>query len=359
MKKGFALLLSLALMVTLLAGCGGAPSSSSSDTSTSSSSSSSSDASLPEDSSSRSESSSDVADKTPVNVVALKGPTAIGMVGLMDAQDQGAAANDYSFTLAAAPDDIVGLVTTGAVDIAAVPANLASVLYQKTEGAVNMLAVNTLGVLYIVERGDTVQSIADLAGKTVYATGQGSTPEYALHYILEKNGLDDVTVEYRTEHAELATLLASGEIDLALLPQPFVTTVLQKDDSLRVALDLTEEWNAASEGESDLVMGGLIVRKEFAQAHPEAVEAFLREYADSVAFVNDEVAAAAALCERYDIIPAAVAEQAIPDCNIVCLTGDDMRASVEKFFEVLYNADPASVGGALPDEAFYYVGAAE
>ncbi len=316
MKKVSALLLSLAMLVTLLAGCGSAPSGSSSDSSTSSSSSesSSSDSSVPESSSSSSasESLSETGDKTPVNVVALKGPTAIGMVGLMDAQDQGAASNDYTFTLAAAPDDIVGLVTTGAVDIAAVPANLAAVLYKKTEGAVNMLAVNTLGVLYIVERGDTIQSIADLAGKTIYATGQGSTPEYALNYILEKNGLDDVKVEYKTEHAELATLLASGEIELALLPQPFVTTVLQKDDSLRIALDLTAEWDAASEGESDLVMGGLIVRKEFADAHPEAVAAFLREYADSVLFVNDDVAAAAALCEQYDIIPAAVAEQAIP-----------------------------------------------
>ncbi len=296
-----------------------------------------------------------------IRVAALSGPTAIGMVKLMADSEQGETQNTYEFTVAGAPDEITGKVIQGEFDIAAVPTNVASVLYNKTGGNVQLAALNTLGVLYVVENGDTVHSMADLAGQTLYATGKGSTPEYALNYVLEANGLtpgQDLQVEYKTEHAELATLLASGQATLALLPQPFVTSVLTQNPDARVALDLTEEWNKASDGQSALTMGCIVVQKEFAQQHPEALQAFLEEYKASVDYVTDaeNLEEAAALTEQYGIIKAAVAQQAIPECNIVFISGEEMKTMASGFYEVLLEADPTAEGGQLPGDDFYYEG---
>ncbi|WP_458862491.1 ABC transporter substrate-binding protein [Acidaminobacterium chupaoyuni] len=297
------------------------------------------------------------AEKLDIRVAALKGPTSLGMLELMDNAKNGKTTNNYAFTLAGAPDELTGSIIKGDFDIAAVPTNLAAVLYNKTQGKVQLAALNTLGVLYLVENGTSIQSIADLKGKTVYATGKGSTPEFALNYILEKNGLKvgtDVQVEYKTEHTELAALLASGGAQIALLPQPFVTSVLMQNQNARVALDLTEEWDKVSDG-SQLAMGCVIVQKAFADAHPEALKAFLKEYKASVAYVTDEknLADAAALAESFEIIKAPVAQKAIPECNIVYMDGSEMKQAVEGFYKVLFAADPTSVGGSLPDEAFY------
>lgn len=289
-----------------------------------------------------------------INIAALKGPTGIGLVQIMAAQQEGTAANNYTFTLSAAPDEITGKLINGELDIAAVPTNLAAVLYNKTQGKIRMAAVNTLGVLYILERGDSIQSLADLKGKTIGATGQGATPEYALNYLLEQAGIaDDVNVVYYTEHAELASLLTSGQIDIAMLPEPFVTSALTADSSLRIALDLNEAFEAANSGTSSLVMGCIVVRSEFADAHPEAVQAFLNEAALSANWVNANPAEAAQLCEQFDVMKAAVAEKAIPTCNIVCLTGDEMKSTTQPFLQVLFDADPKSIGGAMPNEDFY------
>ncbi len=296
-----------------------------------------------------------------VRVAALKGPTAMGMVKWMEDAAQGQSKGDYTFTLAGAPDEITGGIVSGDYDVAAVPANLASVLYNKTQGKVQLAALNTLGVLYIVENGQQIQSIEDLQGKTIYATGQGSTPEYALNYVLAQNGLtpgQDVQVEYKTEHAELAALLASGQADLALLPQPFVTSVLAQNENVRVALDLTQLWDQASQGQSVLTMGCLIVRSEFAQQHPQALATMMEEYGASVAYVNDSanLEQAAALIEKNDIIKAAVAQKALPQCNIVSISGEQMKQKASGFYQVLLEADPASVGGQLPGDDFYYQG---
>ena len=315
------------------------------------------------DSSSQSEQSSqpEEEEKITLQVAALKGPTALGMLELMSQADAGETSNDYQFTLAGAADELTGKIIQGELDIAAVPTNLAAVLYQKTQGQVQLAALNTLGVLYVVENGESIQSVADLKGKTIYATGKGSTPEYALNYVLTQNGLTpgtDVTVEYKSEHTELATLLAAGEADLALLPQPFVTSVLTQNDQLRVALDLTEEWNKVSDG-SVLTMGCIIVQKELVQEHPEALKAFLEEYKASVDFVNnsDNLEQAGALAEQYGIIAkAAMAQKAIPQCNIVFIAGEEMKAQVTGFFQVLFEADPQSVGGVMPDDGIYYLG---
>lgn len=297
-------------------------------------------------------------EKAQVNVAALNGPTGIGMVKLMEDNDAGTANNAYTVTLAGAPDEIVGKLTSGEVDIAAVPTNLAATLYKKTGGNIQVLALNTMGVLYVVENGDTIQSVADLAGKTVGGSGQGSTPEYVWNYILEQNGVKDVKTAYKSEHSELAALLASGELKAAVLPEPFVTTVLSKNENLRVALNLTEQWNKLVQdkgGKGGLTQGCIVVRKDFAQANPGVVQAFMKDYAASVQYVNENVADAAKLVEKRGIIAsAALAEKAIPNCNIVCIQGQEMKDTLSGFLQVLYDANPKSVGGALPGDDFYY-----
>ena len=297
-----------------------------------------------------------VSGEEPMRVYTLAGPTGIGMVGMME--DNG---GEYAFTLCSAANDIVAAIASGSTDIAACPTNLAATLYQKTNGAVQLLALNTLGVLHVVTADESIQSVQDLAGRTVYATGQGSVPEYVLRYILEQNGLaDSVTVEYVAEHSELATLLAAGRAEIGVLPEPHVTSALMQNDSLRAALDVTAlfEDAARADGKADMVlsMGCVIVRRAYAQEHPEAIAQLLTDYAASVEQVNADVSAAAQLVQKHGILPkAAVAERAIPNCHIVFVTGDAMRAQIEPLYQLLYDANPASVGGALPDDAFYYV----
>lgn len=296
-----------------------------------------------------------------INVTALKGPTAMGMVQMMNEADNGKIDNErYKFTIAASVDEVTPAVSQGKTDIAAVPANMASVLYNKLEGGVQVLAVNTLGVLYIVEKGDTVQSVSDLKGKTIYASGKGATPEYALNYILEQNGMDpssDVTIEWKSEHSECVAALAQDPSGIAMLPQPFVTTAQEKDPELRVALDLTEEWDKLQAGEengSALLTGVLIVRTQFAKEHPEAVNDFLQQYSASVDYVNENVEEAAKLVEKYDIVTADVARKAIPQCNIVCITKEEMKEKMSGYLSVLMEQNPEAVGGKVPDDDFYY-----
>lgn len=294
-------------------------------------------------------------DATPVRVAALKGPTAMGLVQLMDESGAGTVdGNDYSFSIVASPTEMTPMIVRGEVDIAALPANLASVLYNNTDGGVQVLAVNTLGVLYIVQHGDDVSSVQDLAGKTVYASGKGSTPEYALSYILEEAGLaDSVTVEWKSEHAECVAAIVNDSDAVALLPQPFVTTAMMQDPSIRVALDLNDAWAEVSP-DSALITGVIVARTAFVEANGEAVDSFLAQYRESTDYANSDVAGAAALVGKYDIVPEAVALKALPECNIVCITDDEMEADLSSYLTVLYEANPASVGGALPAEDFYY-----
>lgn len=298
------------------------------------------------------------AEPVTVNIAALKGPTAMGMVSFMDKADSGSLTdNNYHFEIVAAVDEVTPKLVQGQVDIAAVPANLASVLYNNTEGKVEVLAVNTLGVIYIVESGDMVSDIGDLKGKTIYASGKGATPEYALNFILEQNGIDpekDLTIEWKGEHAECLSALMAEENAIAMLPQPFVTTAQTKSDKIRVALDLTEEWDKLGV-ESSLLTGVVVARKEFVESNPAAVEAFMEHYGASVTFVNENVEDAAALIGKYDIVPAAVAVKAVPDCNIVFITGDEMKQKLSGYLAVLLEQNPKSVGGALPADDFYYV----
>ena len=291
------------------------------------------------------------------SIAALKGPTAMGLVKLMrDSESGETSGNDYTFTLAGSADEVTPALIKGELDMACVPANLAAVLYNKTEGEIEVLAVNTLGVLYIVENGESVRSMADLKGKTIVAAGKGSTPEYALRYLLAENGIDpdsDVTIDWKSEHSECVAALASGQATIALLPQPFVTVAQGKIEGLRMALDLTKEWDALDNG-SALITGVIVARRAVVEENPAAVEAFLKDYAASVDWVNANTADAAALIGEYSIVDAAVAEKALPYCNIVCLTGADLLEALPGYLEVLYNASPAAVGGEMPDNSFYF-----
>ena len=301
------------------------------------------------------------ADPVAVRTSALKGPTAMGLVKFMSEADAGELTdNDYTFQIVASPDEVTPLIAKGEVDIAAAPANLASVLYNKNDAGVRAIAINTLGVLYICELGDSIQSVEDLRGSTIYASGKGSTPEYGLQYVLEKNGLtvgEDVQIEWKSEHAECVQALATAEGEaVAMLPQPFVTTAQAQNDKIRVALDLTEEWDKVQTGDakSSMITGVAIVRSEFADENPAAVDAFLAHYQASVDYVNDDVEGAAELVGSYDIVPAAVAQKAIPECNIVCVTGADMKERLSGYLAVLADQNPEAVGGAVPGDDFYY-----
>ena len=352
MKKLASLLLSAAMLLGLAA-CGG----------TSSSVTASSEATSEAASSSAASSEAAAEENTlstagPVRIAGLKGPTTMGLVNLLPMQEDGSANLRYDLQLYGAADEIVPLLTKGELDMAAIPANLAATLYQKTEGAIQVMAVNTLGVLYVVEKGDTVQSVADLAGRTILSTGKGTTPEYVLRYILTQNGIDpdqDVTIEFYSEAAEVTAQMAVAEDAIAVLPQPYVTSASMQDDTLRVALDLTAEWEKVCD--TQLITGVTVVRTAYAEEHPDVVAAFLEDYAASVDAANTDLDGTAALCEEQGVVAkAAIAKAALPECNIVCITGEDMKADVAGYAQVLYDADPASVGGTMPDDGFYYLG---
>ncbi len=287
--------------------------------------------------------------RTIVNIGTLKGPTGLGMLDLMEKDEKNITINDYEFQILSNPTDMIGKVVSGEVDIAALPTNMASILYNKMEGGVTLLGVNTLGVLYILENGDTISTLEDFDGKTLYATGQGAVPEYVINALIEKEGLD-INVEFKAEHSELSTLMANGDITVGMLPEPNVTATILKNDNIRIAIDISKEWE--KQKGTPLAMGGIVVRDEFLQNNKEAVEDFIAEYEQSVNYTNNEVGEASQLAEKFQILPSAtIAEVAIPFCNIVWRQDFNLT----EFFRVLKESNPASIGGEIPDENFYYV----
>lgn len=294
-----------------------------------------------------------------IRVGSLKGPTSMGLVWLMDRQEQGLAVNSYTFTMEATADMLLPKVISGELDMVLVPANVASVLYHKTDGAVTVVDINTLGVLYLVSADNTVSQMEDLRGRTIYLTGMGTTPDFVLQYLLAENGiaLSDVTLEYKSEATEVAAYLAENPDAVGLLPQPYVTALsIQNPDIVRV-LDMTAEWEKV-QGEAGgmLVTGVTLVRNEFLEEHPDAVAAFLEEHAQSADYANTNVAEAAALVEHFGIVEkAAVAEKALPYCNITCLTGEEMKTALSGYLAVLAEYDASFIGGGVPEDAFYYI----
>ena len=295
-------------------------------------------------------------DDTVVRVGSLKGPTTIGLVNLMDKASNGQSEGRYDFTMSAAPDEITAKIVSGDLDIALVPANLASVLYNKTSGGVTAIDINTLGVLYCVTGDTSITSITDLSGRKVITTGQGATPEYSLRYLLEQNGITDCEIEFRSESTEVAAVLAEDPSQIAVLPQPFVTVACAQNEAISPAFSLEVEWQTVTGG-LGMVTGVTIVRNDFLKAHPEAVKTFIKEHGESVVAANSDLDKTASLVVAAEIIgKEPLAKKAIPLCNVVCMTGDSVKANLAPYLEVLYNSDPKSVGGNLPGDEFYYKG---
>lgn len=302
------------------------------------------------------------AERVTMNIASLKGPTTMGLVKLMQDAKSGAGKQDYKVTMYGSPDEVVPLIVQGKVDVALVPSNLAAVLYNQTKKssgpALQVAAINTLGVLQLVENGTSVHSWADLKGKTIWTTGKGTTPEYTLDYLLEKHGLDpakDVTVSFESEATALASRLTATPGTIAVLPQPYVTVVEKQDPSARSVFDFTDEWTKVSPAGSQLITGVLVVRSAFAQEHPAAFADFLADYQASTAYTNDDPADAATLIAAAGIVPKApIAQAAIPTCHITYIAGDQMKTALSSYLQVLFAADPKSVGGTMPGDDFYF-----
>lgn len=292
----------------------------------------------------------------PINVAGMTGPTGIGLVDMMNKNE----GNDkYSFSLYATGGEVVAKLVKGELDIAALPANVAAINFNKNNEFIQVLAINTLGVLSILEKGDTIKSVADLRGKTILvpASGKGATPEYALNYILAQNGIDpktDVTIEWKSEVTEIIAALKTNAASVAMLPQPAATNALNNVEGLVKALDLNDEWNKIG-GDSKLVTGVIVARTEFVKNNPEAVKSFLAEYEASTKFANENVAEAAKLVEKYNITKEAIALKAIPECNITCITGAEMKTALSAYLKTLFDENPAAVAGKMPADSFYYV----
>lgn len=300
------------------------------------------------------------AEKAKIRVLAISGPTGMGMVELMQANDESRAANDYTFTLTTNPSDAVAKLTSQEADIAAIPANLAATLYAKTQGGIQILALNTQNNLYIVQTGEEVTSIESLEGKSIAVSGQGSTPEYILNYVLAAYALEGkVDIHFYAEHSEVVAQLAAGKESIALLPQPFVSVAQKKMENLSIAVNMETAWETACKktgSTADIAMGCVVARREFVEQNAAAVQSFLAEYLNSIGYVSTNTKEAAKLVVQYGILPdEELAEAALPSCGIAFLSGATMRDSLKPFLEILYAANPAAVGGALPGEDFYYL----
>ncbi len=345
MKKLISLLLAIVMVLGLFTACG---TNANTDTS-----------------SVQSTQSKEPAKKEDVKLATLMGPTGMGMAYLLDAAKKGEAQNNYDFTVYSGPEEVTAKLVSGQIDIAALPTNAAATLYNKSNGKVKIIALNTLGVLYLVTKGDSIKDVSDLKGKTIYVSGQGATPEYALTYVLNENGLKvgtDVKLDFTyANHDDLVAFAASGKADVVLLPEPKVAALLTKNAELKVAFDLNDLWTEAVKDtenkDSIIAMGCIAVNTAFAEAKPQAVAKFLAEYEASVKKVNDDHTAASQVIAEVGIVPAApVALKALPRCNIVCIADNEMKDKINAFYNVLYTANPASVGGKLPDDNFYYIG---
>ncbi len=286
-------------------------------------------------------------DTARVSVATLTGPTGMGLIKLLGD-------DSYDVTLLSNPDQISPKIINNEVDAATIPSNLAAVIYNKTKGSIRTIAVNTMGVLYILENGDTVGGIADLAGKTIYATGQGSSPEYVLGKILDANGLKNVTVHFMGSHADLANAMAAGDVKLALLPEPFVSTVLAKNSDVKVKIDINEEWKKIFGEGAGIPMGVTIVSRKFAQ-NKTAMDKLMADLKASAGYAASDAAAAADIAEAGIVGSKEIAASAIPRCGISFITGAECKAMLEDYFSVMFESDPKSLGGSLPDDDFYYM----
>jgi len=294
------------------------------------------------------------------NVYVLSGPTGIGAANLKELADKEETIGDYNVTVVAQPDEVVAKISKGEADIAAIATNLAAKLYNKTNGGITVLAVNTLGVLNVVTpNGVDINTLADLKGKKIYATGQGSNPEYVINYLFEKNNIDkekDLTLEFKAEGTELLSVWATDPEAIIIAPQPVATSLTVQHQGSKIAIDLTKEWEKVS-SDSALMMGCVVVRNEFLKENKATVDKFLSEYKASIEKANTVLDETAALCETYGIVAkAAIAKKAIPNCNLCFIKGNEMKTKLSGYLKVLFDADKTAVCGKLPSDDFYYAG---
>jgi NitT/TauT family transport system substrate-binding protein len=294
-------------------------------------------------------------EKVNVTIAGLKGPTSIGMIKLIDEKSLNSDSYNVEYIAENAPDALTAKIINGDIQISSIPVNLASVLYNKTEGKIQLMAVNTIGNLYIVGT-DSIESVADLDGKTLGMSGKGSTPDFAMNYILKQSNLDGkVELDYAADHATLAQSVIAEDFGVALLPQPFATQVMLKNSNVKMLIDLNEAWKEATSDASKLYTGCIIVNKEFAENNKEFVAEFLKEFEASVKWVNENPKDASLLVEKNEIMQgAALVEKAIPYCGITFSNALEEKDGLDVFFKILYDSNPASVGGKLPDDAFYF-----
>ncbi|MBF8983950.1 ABC transporter substrate-binding protein [Lutibacter sp. B2] len=292
-----------------------------------------------------------------VNIAGLKGPTSIGMIKMFEEKPLLGENLESEYEVAQSPDILVSKLLSKEVDFAALPTNVAAKLYNKKVGY-ELVAVNTWGVLYIMTQDEDIKDWNDLKGKHINAIAKGSTPDIVFRYLLEKHGLNpetDVTLDYTLGHIELAQSMVAGKVKIALLPEPFVTMVKMKNKEASIAMNIQDEWKNTLGVENAFPQGCLVVRKEFAQKQPDAVERFLEEYKKSIDWVNENKEEAGVLVEKYGIgMKAKMAEMAIPRCNISFKDAKNAKKSVEDYFKVIYDFSPKDIGGKLPDEDFYY-----
>ena len=356
MKKTLSLLLAAALGMSMLTGCSAKPAETTAAQTTVAAETTVAETTTAAPETTAAEPDEDVV----IRVGGLKGPTTMGLVKLMDDDANGTSANDYEFTMVTAADELTALVAGGKVDIALLPANVASVLYNKTGGNVAVIDINTLGVLYLVSGDTSISSVDQLKGKTIYLPGKGTTPDYSLRYVLSEAGLseEDVTLEFKSEATEVASVLAEDPNAIGLLPQPFVTAAMMQNDKLAMIMDLAAVWDSfqPEEGGSRLVTGATIVNKAFLEEHSDLVDTFLAEHEASIAFTETDLDAAAELIAAQGIVAKApIAKKALPFFNVEFIAGEEMKEALSGYLNVLFEQNPASVGGTLPEDAFYYL----
>ncbi|MBQ7600781.1 MAG: ABC transporter substrate-binding protein [Lachnospiraceae bacterium] len=358
MKKLFVIVLSALLFCAALTGCQGAETSAPTTTEAPTQAPTDKPTETPTTEAPTTEAPTDPEPVYPetVNVGSLKGPTTMGLVNLMKAAEKGESNMKYVFTMETQADAIATLLVSGKIDIALIPANLAAVLNNKTNGGIVVLDINTLGVLYCVTGDETVKTVKDLAGREVIMTGQGTTPEYALRYLLDKNGITDCTLTFKSEATEVAAVLAEDPKQVAVLPQPFVTSAIAQNEALKAVFSLSDAWDEVAMDGSRMLTGVTVARKAFVEEYPDAVAQFLEDHAASTEKANTDLDGTSELIAEYGIIPKApLAKKALPQCNIVCITGEEMKTALTGYLTALYEANPASVGGTLPTDEFFYL----
>ncbi|MBR1669758.1 MAG: ABC transporter substrate-binding protein [Butyrivibrio sp.] len=294
-------------------------------------------------------------DDTLIRVAALKGPTTIGLVNLIDDSARGEADVNCEFEMYTAGSDIMAAMVAGKVDIGLVPSNVACVMNSKVEGGVSVIDINTLGVLYCVTADDSITSVSDLTGKTIYATGQGATPEYTIRYLLQENGITDAELTFKSEPTEIVSIFGEDKSAVAILPQPFVTAALAQNESLKAAFSLDDEWAKVNPA-CKIVTGVTVVTNAFLSEHKAAVDSFIAAHKKSADEALSDIDTTAALVVEQGIIAKEpLAKKAIPNCNIVCISGAELKSTLEGYLKVLFDEDPKAVGGSLPGDDFYYI----